>query len=69
MATDTQTVTRSAFHPEVESDPLTEKAVAKRVKLNDLLADAQNRRLRQWFAYWLNGDGTTSAGRRAWCTT
>lgn len=37
------------LHPEVESDPLSEKAVAKRIKLNDLLPDAQNRRLREWF--------------------
>lgn len=37
------------FHPDVESAPLSEKAVAKRVKLSELLADAHNRRLRQWF--------------------
>lgn len=37
------------FHADVESDPLKEHAVAKRIKLADLLPDAQNRKLRQWF--------------------
>lgn len=37
------------FHPDVESDKRKENAVVKRVKLKELLADANNRRLREWF--------------------
>lgn len=37
------------FHPDVEDDAFTEQAVAKRVKLSELLPDAHNRRLREWF--------------------